>query len=511
MHSIRAMRSNRGARGRRQTGFVAGGAALLLGRLSAAVLAWAGSLVVARSLSASAWGAFSFVFGLLGLIGAMSDFQLGRSILRDLADPGRNAARTIGSYVVFRSLIGVVGYGAAITFVLASGYPLPVVSTTLVAGTVLVLGSMNAGLAMAFLSQRRTPALATLWSAAQAVQLLVIVADDVTGHRSVIAFALPAIAYELVLLAAQTALLRRLGLSLRLHADTASWHRWAAEALPLAIGAAMAVVYDKLDVVMLSKLSTLTAVGLYAIGVKFATLAAFAGYALALPLSAELAESWPERPERFRACFTLAGETVGVAAVGSLAVLLPFLPHLVTALYGARFGSAAGAARLVVAASSVQMLNTLLVTALVALGRNRLYPSAAGAGIIVNAALNLVLIPYLDIDGAGLATLVTETAVLGVLAAGLLRHSPIRGALDRGTLGKTLLAGAVAATVAEVSLTMRAEWLLALATTTLAYLGVLQLLRTGGRSGLVDLVRRGRQDDEQAVATQPAGTTAARR
>jgi O-antigen/teichoic acid export membrane protein len=478
------------------TGFVGGGAALLLGRLSAAVLAWAGSLVVARSLSPSAWGAFSFVFGLLGLIGAMSDFQLGRSILRDLANPERNVAETTGSYVVFRSLIGVAGYGAAVTFVLASGYPLPVVSTTLVAGTVLVLGSMNAGLAMAFLSKRRAPTMAALWTAAQAVQLLVIVVDDATDHRSVIAFALPAIAYEVVLLAAQTALLRRSGLSLRLGANTQSWRRWATEAFPLAIGAAMAVVYDKLDVVMLSKLSTLAAVGLYAVGVKFATLAAFAGYALALPLSAELAESWPERPDRFRACFVLAGETVAVAALGTLGVLLPFLPHLVTALYGQRFASASTAASLVVAASSVQMFNTLLVTSLVALGRNRLYPSAALAGIVVNAILNLVLIPHLEIDGAGIATLVTETAVLGILAAGLLRHSPIRGAIERATLAKTVLAGAVASAIAEASLAMRAEWLLALATTALVYVGALQLLRTGGPDGLVDLLRRARTGDE---------------
>jgi O-antigen/teichoic acid export membrane protein len=487
MPSLRRQRDRHPPRG-----FVSGGASLLAGRLASAALAWLGSLVVARSLSQEAWGAFSFVFGLLGLIGAMSDFQLGRSILRDLADETKDPSHVTGSYVVFRLMIGIAGYACATAFVLGAGYPLPVTTTTLVAGTVLLLGSMNAGLTMAFLSRRRSGSMAAGWTAAQAVQLAVILVDDMTGHRSVLAFAVPAVVYEVVLLGVQVALLRRRGLGVRPNFDTVAWKRWGKEALPLAIGSAMAVVYDKLDLVMLSKLSTLSEVGLYAIGTKFATLAAFAGYALAMPLSAELAESWPDDPARFRSCFVLASETLSVAAFGVVALFLPFAPHLITTLFGRRFAPASTAARLVVAASSVQILNTLLVTTLVALRRSRLYPFAALSGIVVNAGLNVVLIPRLGIAGAGIATLATEVGVLTILSLGLLRHRPIRGAIARATLFKCLLAALAAVALAEVSLALGSAWLLALATSTVAYFAVLQALHAGGPGGLADLTRRER-------------------
>ena len=103
-------------------GLVGNASALLIGRLVVAAFGWAGTILIVRSLGAEAFGQFAFVFSLLGMMSIVSDLGLGRVAISGVLDPDRDRAEFAGTYVVLRTLLGVVAYALAVGFVVVCRY-----------------------------------------------------------------------------------------------------------------------------------------------------------------------------------------------------------------------------------------------------------------------------------------------------------------------------------------------------------------------------------------------------
>ena len=76
-------------------------------------------------------------------------------------------------------------------------------------------------------------------------------------------------------------------------------------------------------------------------------------------------------------------------------------------------------------------LGPLAVNAIVVLGRQRRLATYALAGLVINVALNLVLIPPYGFLAAAWVTLVTEVAVVGLALWEVIRHLDEPPALSR--------------------------------------------------------------------------------
>lgn len=453
-----------------------GGAILLAGRLGVAMLGWAGTLVVARQLSPSDWGAYSLVFSLLGLIGILTDLRVSRSVLGDLLGAEDDAGRVVGSYLTLRAALGLVGYALAMAVVAVGDYPSVVVAATGAAGLVLVLGPTDAALDV-FLSARgwwRTQALPAVMG--QAIQLALILVLAATATGDVVSFAVTALAFYAVTLALKLAVVRR-HLEVRPRIERDRWRVWAREASAVAVGGAITTIYLRIDSVLLSQLDTLEAVGLYGIGYKFSDLAAFVAFAVCTPTLTALVGAWPDDPLAFALAFRHAFALMVVGAVGVAFGFALFAVPLVDTLYGERFIPAAGSARLLMAGQAVNYLTTLCFTVLVAVGRNRRYVVAAVAGLVVNVALNLVLIPIASYDGAAAATVATEVVVLVLLGHATLEVPGVRP-LPWRVLGASA-ASAVAMAATAVILGDRLAWPVAATAAGCAYLGGLAVLGVG--------------------------------
>jgi O-antigen/teichoic acid export membrane protein len=171
----------------------------------------------------------------------------------------------------------------------------------------------------------------------------------------------------------------------------------------------------------------------------------------------------------------------------------------VTLLYQQRYADATDAARLLVVGQGIHFFTLLAFTALVAAGRNRLYPIAMLVGVVLNIALNIVLIPQYSYLGSGWATVVTELVVLVVLTLGVIR---IPGVLPFpwAALGKCLVAGAVTAAVGW-ALLGRIPWPVGGAITAAVYFGTVHLLKPNGPGGLKALAGAPRDDLESIIET----------
>lgn len=453
-------------------------ASLVGARYIVAALGWVGTLVIVRTLSLEEWGRFSFVFSLLGLLSVLADLGLGRVALKGLLDDQGDQAGFAGTLVVLRAILGVACYMLAVGFVILARYPPEVVGATAVAGLVLVLASPSHAVESVFQSHLRVGSVAVGNVLGQLSQLALVVAIASAGG-SVVLLTIPAVVCEVVILTWRVRRVRRLQ-TLRLNVQWATWGRLLREAAPLGAGVILSTAYFRVDSVMLSKLDTFSAVGIYGVAYKFVDIAHYLPTALMVTVLSLMVRAWPSDPTAYGDAFRRAFAVLAVVSTIVAVEFAVFARPIVSLLYGEKYEVGAHAARLVVAAECLGAFGVLAVGALVAIGRHKLYPLVALAGLVVNVSLNLWLIPWQSYEGAAMATVATEVLVVGILLGLVSRIEALRPWPLR-TLVIAVAGGALAALVAAGAWRFT-PWPLAAAAAGAGYVAFLHLFGVGGRT-----------------------------
>ena len=444
--------------------------ALVTARYVVAALGWVGTLVIVRHLSVDEFGRFSFVFSLFGLLAVFTELGLGRVAIKGLLDDAHDPARFAGTLVVLRAVLAVVMYGAALTFVVVADYPGEVVRATAVAGAVVLLATPSHAIEAVFQVHLRMGTVAVSNVAGQLTQLA-LVAAIATAGGSVVLFALPAVACEVVIFVWRVVTVRSLQ-PVRLTVDWQAWRKLLREAAPLTAGVVLIAFASRVDSILLSRMDTFSAVGVYGVANKFVDIAHYLPSALMVPVLALLVPAWPDDAATFartvRRAFTIL---VVVGTITAVEFVL-FARPVVGLLYGDEYTVGANATRLLVVAECVNAFGGLAFTCLVAMGRYVLYPVAALAGLVANVALNLWLIPSASYGGAAVARLVTQLLVTSVLWIVLARLPTLRP-LPLEWVGKAALAGVSAIVVGAVGRVVL-PWPAAAALAAAVYAGLLR-------------------------------------
>lgn len=449
---------------------------LMAGRVCVALLGWAGTVLIARELGQEAFGQFALVFSLLGMLSIVTDLGLGPlavTVLARAEHPGRVA----GSYVLLRSVLGVVGYGAVVGFVAVAGYPPQVLTATAVAGLTVVFATSAHAYDAIFQVHERLRAIAVVAVVTQLAQVALTVALVMRGG-TLAWFAVPAVLNDALLLAWKAPAAHRL-LAIRYAWDRELWRSLLRQAVPLGAGAAFVTLYYRLDSVLLSKLDTFDAVASYAVAYKFVTLLEFAPTAVAIAFLAPLTASWAADRVRFSGQLEAGARLLLVMAGAAIVGSWMYGPDAVALLYGDEYRSAGETLRILVVAACLGFLSILGVTALTAASRHRVYPLITFTGLTVNVVANLVLIPRYSVTGAAAATLATEALVLVLLwrtMGGLDSRPPVTAATVR-TVGLASAAGVGAGLATGAVL----GWIAAALATAVAY--TLVVVLTGGLVG----------------------------
>jgi O-antigen/teichoic acid export membrane protein len=464
----------------RGTRLLADAGTLFAGRLGVAVLGWAGTLLIVRSLSVDQFGRFTFIFGLLGLVSTLTELGIGRVAVAGILDQDGDRGAFAGSYVLLRGVLGLGGYVIAVAVVVLAGYPGDVVRATAVAALVLVIATPSQAYVAVFQAENRLRPLATASVLGQVSQIGLTAAIAAAGG-SVLLFTIPAVLGEVVIIAWHRRWARRL-LQLRYRPLWGTWGRLFREAVPLAIGGILATAYYRIDSVMLSKLDTFSSVGIYGVAYKFVDIVHFVSTAMMIATLPVLVRAWPHHPERFRGGIRRAFTILMLVAVLVVVEFLLFAEPVIEILYGSEYRAGVGATRIVVAAQAIAFFGSLAFTTLVATGRHRLYPVATFVGVALNVGLNLWLIPVWSYMGAAVTTLVTEVVVVGLLWLIVLRQPDLRPS-GLGPAARGVPCG-VLALLAGAVLGRLVPWPLAATGTALIFLAAVEVIGAAGPGGL---------------------------
>jgi O-antigen/teichoic acid export membrane protein len=373
------------------------------------------TLIVARALGATAFGQWSFVLTLTGLIAMVSDLGLPNATTKQVAVGGEDPAGVIGAGMAMKLCSSAVAYAGIVVFALASRQSAELVGATLVLGVFGLCNTYSLYMQAVFRSMAKThlEALARIF---QQVVTLALLGALLMKGAGLVAFAMVYAGASIAGLALTLVLLEKTVIAATLRFELVRWKALAVEAWPFWVTGLLWLAYFRLDIVLLSYMSTDRQVGLYNMaynGFQVLTMPATVIVLALFPSFAHLHQREPGRFARLRVGAT--GGAMALAVVVAAAAALAAGP-VIDLVIGREYADSLLLFRVLTAALIFLYPNYVLMYTLMAANRRRIVVAATATGAFTNVALNLVLIRTFDALGASIATLGTEATVFCVLA-----------------------------------------------------------------------------------------------
>lgn len=386
------------------------------------------TLVIARYLSIETFGAYVLAVSVAEVLRGLTDFGVDQTVVRGLAR-GSASEIAVASAVLIKLLAGCITLGAiaVIGRVVVDGDTIQYVQLAYLAATLAAISrTVTAPIQSDLRTLRIIPAAATsVVCRVGAIGGAMLAGMELRGVLAASVLA-EAVALGVTYLAVSQL---RPG---HLLAGVGRMWPLLREAAPLGALSMLALLYFRIDTILLSLLAGQSAVAEY--GAVYRTSEALLTIATAIAatslptLSATFtrsratATSVYQQYLRVSTAITAAVAGVGLVAPGTVMGLL----------FGDKYRDTGPFLTLMLLSAVVMGINVIQATALIALDGQWLIARVAVLNLVVNVAANVLLIPGYGVIGACISTLLTEV-INSIVQFGLLsRHIGFRSALGWG-------------------------------------------------------------------------------
>jgi O-antigen/teichoic acid export membrane protein len=468
--------------------------AMIAGKLVHLGLNVVTSLMLIRALGPAEYGDYIFVLSFSALFGLISDFGITKVAVRDMSRSPTRAGEILGTSMLARlGLAGVAWVGAQIVLALMDAraevrVAVGIASLQMVTDALLsIVAVFQFRLAMQYE--------ALVSAGAQVIDSALII-SLIWLHGGLWALvAAPVVSG--VCGAGFAAWLARRNFPERPGFDRQLLGPMMRDALPVGLTLLLAVVYLKVDGVLLGVLATREDVGLYGAAQKPIEYLLAGSAVILVPLFPLLSRFCGSDPVAFRQVYR-RGSQVILCLTLPIPVGLLFLGQpIVQTLYASAFSASAQPLVVLAAALVAMVYNVFQGFTLLAGNHQRVALLYDAAGLAVNLGLNIFLIPRMGYQGPAIAALVTSLFVLA--SASIATHRVMGVVFDPLGLGRVVLANALFGLVLWLLVRAGLPWIAAGILASAIYPICLLLVRATSISEIQDLLATRR-----ALAHHPA-------
>ncbi|WP_083753942.1 flippase [Actinosynnema sp. ALI-1.44] len=181
------------------------------------------------------------------------------------------------------------------------------------------------------------------------------------------------------------------------------------ESIPFTLIMLIAVIYWRVDGVLLSLLADTREVAAYGIAVQLAFTLNMLPQVFSRTALSTINEGYASDPARFRRAVASGYRFLLLFATPVAVLGIPLAERLVTAVGSDEFAQGATPVlRLFFVACAISFLTSIISDAMVAAHQQRFLTTLSAVNLVVNIALNIILIPHFGAVGCGIALIVTE-------------------------------------------------------------------------------------------------------
>jgi O-antigen/teichoic acid export membrane protein len=373
------------------------------------------AIVLSRHLGVEGFAEFNYVFAFIYFFLALNDFGVSVIVVREVSQDRARAGEIIGSILAFKLALAALSLLAAWTVIWAMDFQPPLRSALGLYALVLPLAAWQLpGVIFQVVGRLEYPAM--IGAASRCVGFMLMLGAVWAGYGVLAMVAALVLAEAASLTVVLTCSKRYVRPVWRI--DPALWRRVLRSSVPLGLAGLFAAVVNRVDFLMLERLTDLTQVGLYAAAYKVTSLLETLPLMVMATVYPLMSRYAAEDPERLRALFRKSALLLGLVGVPLGIVVTVAAPLIVRVLFGAGFGDAAPALEVLVWGTTCLYLAISGGNLLISMGRERLNLAILAFGALVNITLNLLWIPSAGLLGAAWATTTTFFVILlGTAAA----------------------------------------------------------------------------------------------
>lgn len=444
------------------------------------VLAAVSVIILTRYLGPSGYGNFTLALVYLTFFGIIADLGLFTIAVREMSKDKSRMQEILGNTLSLRALLSVVVFSVAIGIGWLLPYTVTVKTAIAIAAASQFFGLLNSSLVTVFQTELRMDrsVISDVIGRSVSLAAVLFVIWQNWGFYAIVGTAAAGSLATLLV----SVLLARRWVRPAFYFNVALWKELFKESLPLGAALVVSNFYFRVDVLLLSFLSSAAAIGIYGAVFKIfdllMTVPQFFQNSTFPILVKRLHEGTADAKPFMQKSFDAMLIAGGAFAFGGLVIA----QDVMRVIGGPQFVSGANALRITLFAMSFSFTIIMFSSLYVALGRQVAALKIGVFGLIANVALNLVLIPMFGIAGAAAATLISEACIFGLYLRGARKTLGVHVSLHAAP--RVLLAGVV--TVAVMWL-LRGNFVLAFLAGGVTYVGLVFALRLIKRDVLAEL------------------------
>ena len=417
------------------------------GSVGASLIGLLTFVAVTRGVGAADFGILTTALVYLAIPVVLADVGLATVVVREISARPERTAPAMQSSLPLRAIVSVLAVGLSV----ALAFVLPFSSETrdLIAigslGAVLTL--MTQGLSPVLQAQLKMhwEVLSTIVGRLATFGLTLAVLAKEGGLGWVMAANVAGIGATFAL---QLGVVARI-VSLRPSYDFAYWRVLLRTSITIGLAIAIAQIYFRIDVLLLAAFRDSTEVGLYGAAVRLIQLSELVAAAIGISVFPLLVRFIEVDQARARTLYQRAFDLLIAAAAPLVVLMTVAATPLIVLISGEDFQEAGASLRLLAPFVLLSFVAGLSWRALIAYGEDWALLRLAVGMLIINVALNLIVIPIYGSNGAAVTTVATELAAVAASLVLLKRRHDLVPSLRYGLV--VLPAAALMAVVLVVA------------------------------------------------------------
>lgn len=386
------------------------------------------TFILARGLGSSSFGVWSTLFAACQIAGSFGELGLTQvTVSRAAAEPDREP-QWLGALLTMRLLVVIpITLASLIAVLLIAPSTEDKIAGVLIACLALV-GAPGVIGAVFQLRVRNdiSMAIMTINSIVWAVAVFVVA----SASGGITAFA-AAFLLSTGLMTVLSVVWALRFTTVRLRGARELWRPLLRVGVGVGIAGIFVTSYVRLDQILVLEFAGAHQAGLYAAAYRLLDQVQFIPVSMMTTLFPLIAAAYASRRDRVLALLQASGEYLSMASLPILAFTIVAAAPIMALLFGPQYAAAAPALPVLAGAFVSISFGYLVGNMVVVLELQHRFAIYAGIGLLLNAALNVVLIPRYGFLAAAWVTLLTEVTVMSLSARSVLHALQMRPSLDR--------------------------------------------------------------------------------
>jgi O-antigen/teichoic acid export membrane protein len=360
-------------------------------------------VVLGRVLEPQAFGRWAFIVAYLSLFQVVADLGVEAVLLRRLVQAPAQRDRVLAAALALRLALGLAAGVVAVLFAPVAGTPGPDARLVVAIAGLALLFAAQPGLRALLRAEVRMGAVVAVAATSGGLSLVLVSVAALAGAGVAAIFAAAAAAQAIGF--ALAALLARGQARLRLAFDGALWRDLLRESWPIAANVLVAIVGLRVGAMLLLHARGAVEVGVFTSAFRLAeslSLLADGAMLSVFPLLSGLAHG---RPAALADLSRFVAKWLAIGLLAGIVVVTAAAPDILSRLFRPEFAAAAPSLVVLSWAALLFGLGTLYTGLVVAVGRQQVLFRLNLVAMVVQLALQAILVPRLGMLGAATAAL----------------------------------------------------------------------------------------------------------